>query len=76
MLALMIIPHSFCDLHVCVQENGVLDEYQLASDGVDQARLAGELFLKVLHLFTLFPEESFTFLLGGGRSIFAMIFFL
>ncbi|XP_057769129.1 uncharacterized protein LOC130989200 [Salvia miltiorrhiza] len=29
-------------------ENGVLEEYQLASDGVDQARVAGELFLKAL----------------------------
>ncbi|KAH6777113.1 Phosphoglycerate mutase family protein [Perilla frutescens var. frutescens] len=29
-------------------ENGVLEEYQLASDGVDQARLAGESFLKAL----------------------------
>lgn len=32
------------------QENGVLEEYQLAPDGVDQARLAGESFLKALHL--------------------------
>ncbi|XP_042002684.1 metal-independent phosphoserine phosphatase-like isoform X1 [Salvia splendens] len=29
-------------------ENGVLEDYQLASDGVDQARVAGELFLKEL----------------------------
>ncbi|KAL1554520.1 metal-independent phosphoserine phosphatase-like isoform X1 [Salvia divinorum] len=29
-------------------ENGVLEDYQLASDGVDQARVAGELFLKGL----------------------------
>ncbi|XP_047940614.1 metal-independent phosphoserine phosphatase [Salvia hispanica] len=29
-------------------ENGVLEDYQLASDGVDQARAAGELFLKEL----------------------------
>lgn len=29
-------------------ENGVLEEYQLASDGVDQARLAGESFFKAL----------------------------
>lgn len=29
-------------------ENGVLEEYQLAPDGVDQARLAGESFLKAL----------------------------
>lgn len=31
------------------QENGVLEEYQLASDGVNQARLAGESFLKACH---------------------------
>ncbi|KAL6494876.1 hypothetical protein OROGR_031676 [Orobanche gracilis] len=29
-------------------ENGILEEYQLASDGVHQARLAGESFLKEL----------------------------
>ncbi|KAL8536291.1 hypothetical protein ACS0TY_011782 [Phlomoides rotata] len=29
-------------------ENGILEEYQLASDGVHQARLAGEYFLKDL----------------------------
>ncbi|KAK4437560.1 hypothetical protein Salat_0089900 [Sesamum alatum] len=29
-------------------ENGILDEYQLASDGVNQARLAAESFLKEL----------------------------
>ncbi|ESR35685.1 hypothetical protein CICLE_v10029216mg [Citrus x clementina] len=29
-------------------ENGTRREYQLASEGVDQARLAGELFLKVM----------------------------
>ncbi|KAI5647714.1 hypothetical protein M9H77_33719 [Catharanthus roseus] len=29
-------------------ENGVLEEYKLASDGVDQARLAGEAFRRVL----------------------------
>lgn len=29
------------------QENGVLSQYQLASEGVEQAQLAGELFVKV-----------------------------
>ncbi|GFQ01857.1 hypothetical protein PHJA_002329700 [Phtheirospermum japonicum] len=30
-------------------ENGILEEYQLASDGVHQARLAGQSFLKASH---------------------------
>jgi hypothetical protein len=29
------------------QENGIKEEYQLADEGVIQAQLAGELFLKV-----------------------------
>ncbi|KAK6118652.1 hypothetical protein DH2020_047565 [Rehmannia glutinosa] len=32
-------------------ENGILEEYQLASDGVHQARLAGESFLKATKTF-------------------------
>ena len=49
-------------LIMCVwQENGVLEDYQLASDGVDQARAAGELFLKALHLLNLTIQESFPF---------------
>lgn len=34
------------------QENGVLEEYQLAPDGIDQARLAGQSFLKAVHLYS------------------------
>lgn len=33
------------------QENGTRPEYELASEGVNQAQLAGELFQKVLSFF-------------------------
>ncbi|EYU38025.1 hypothetical protein ABFS82_02G001600 [Erythranthe guttata] len=41
------IPNQ-CGLIVSSLENGILEEYQLASDGVHQARLAGQSFLKDL----------------------------
>lgn len=34
-------------LVIFYQENGIKEEYQLADEGVIQAQLAGELFLKV-----------------------------
>jgi len=34
-------------LEIFYQENGIKEEYQLADEGVIQAQLAGELFLKV-----------------------------
>lgn len=34
-----------------LQENGTNPEYELASEGVNQAQLAGELFQKVLSFF-------------------------
>ena len=35
------------------QENGILPEFQLASDGINQAQLAGYSFQKVTYLFLL-----------------------
>lgn len=46
-------------IYICFsQENGILEDYQLAPDGVHQARLAGQSFLKASYDL-LFKNQEF-----------------
>lgn len=62
-----VIPNVFDELKISTptsQENGLLKEYGLATEGFGQARLAGELFSKVPPFTFVNFHSSTSFLLA------------
>ncbi|XP_024455946.1 uncharacterized protein LOC112327361 isoform X4 [Populus trichocarpa] len=51
-----------------IKENGIKEEYQLADEGVIQAQLAGELFLKYPEIWALDDKDPFM-QPEGGESV-------